>query len=92
MRFHFDQAKSEALRRMPTRGIGFEEAVQVWEAWHIIDLKDDDPEQWRAIGWVGSRLYTVIFEERRDESGLFIHLVTLWRSTREERSLYEEHR
>jgi uncharacterized DUF497 family protein len=91
MRFQFDPAKSEVLRNMPSRGIGFDEAIQVWTAWHFVDLKSDDPEQWRAIGWVGNRLYTVIYEDRRDESGAFIRLGTLWRSTREERSLYEEH-
>lgn len=90
MRFQFDPAKSEVLRNMPTRGIGFEEAIQVWLRWHVIDLRDDDPEQWRVIGWVGNRLYTIIYEDRRDESGAFIQLVTLWRSTREERNHYEE--
>jgi uncharacterized DUF497 family protein len=48
------------------------------------------PEQYRAIGWVGSRLYIVIFEMREDEKGKYFHLVTLWRATREERQLYEE--
>jgi uncharacterized DUF497 family protein len=48
------------------------------------------PEQWRAIGWVKERLYTVIYEERVDQEGEYIHLVTLWKSTREERMLYEK--
>jgi hypothetical protein len=48
-------------------------------------------EQYRAIGWVGQRLYSVIFEIREDAEGEFYHLVTLWRSTREEQQLYEEH-
>jgi hypothetical protein len=45
----------------------------------------------RAVGWVGQRLYSLIFEPREDEEGEFDHLVTLWKSTREERELYEEH-
>jgi hypothetical protein len=49
------------------------------------------PEQYRAIGWVDERLYTLIFEVREDEEGELYHLVTLWRATREERTLYEEH-
>jgi hypothetical protein len=49
------------------------------------------PEQYRAVGWVGQRLYSLIFEPREDEEGEFYHLVTLWKSTREERELYEEH-
>jgi hypothetical protein len=36
------------------------------------------------------RLYSVIFEVREDEEGEFYHLVTLWKATREERTLYEE--
>jgi hypothetical protein len=36
-------------------------------------------------------LYTVIFEVREDEEGEYLHLLTLWKSTREERILYEEH-
>lgn len=48
-----------------------------------------DPEQYRAIGWVGDRLFTVIFEIREDRPGEYWRLVTLWRSTRKERELYE---
>ena len=47
-------------------------------------------EQHRAIGWVGERLYSVIFEIRDDEEGEFYHLVTLWKAPLEERTLYEE--
>jgi hypothetical protein len=36
------------------------------------------------------RLYSVIFEAREDEEGEILHLVTLWRSTKEEIRLYEE--
>jgi hypothetical protein len=43
-----------------------------------------------AVGWVGDRLYSVIFEAREDEEGEILHLVTLWRSTKEEIRLYEE--
>jgi hypothetical protein len=48
------------------------------------------PEQHRAIGWVGQRLYSLIFEVRKDDEGEFYRLVTLWKATREERELYEE--
>jgi hypothetical protein len=33
----------------------------------------------------------VIFEIREDTEGEFYHLVTLWKATREEQILYEEH-
>ncbi len=91
MRFKFDRNKSHKLRRNPARGIGFEEAQRIWESPYYLDQRSDFPEQWRAIGWVGDRLYSVIYEERRDREGDYIHLVTLWKSTKEERKLYETH-
>ena len=88
MRFKFDRAKSRRLRTK--RGIGFEEAQELFYAPHFVDLLAGEPEQWVAIGWVHAKLYTVVFEERTDQDGPFCHLVTLWRSTTQERKLYEE--
>jgi uncharacterized DUF497 family protein len=90
MRFHFDAEKSRKLRANPERGIGFEEALAIFDATHIADRRSDDPDQFRAIGWVGNRLYSVIYEVRHDTEGEFYHLVTLWKSTKEERSAYAE--
>jgi uncharacterized DUF497 family protein len=91
MRFQFDRIKSENLRKNPKRGIGFEDAQEIFEGPHYQDRVCEMPEQYRAVGWVGQRLYSLIFEPREDEEGEFYHLVTLWKSTREERELYEEH-
>ena len=91
MRFHFDKNKSRRLRKNPKRGIGFEEAQELFLSPYYLDQRSDVPEQFRAIGWVGERLYTVIFEMREDKEGEYYHLVTLWRSTREEESLYEDY-
>jgi uncharacterized DUF497 family protein len=55
-----------------------------------LDQRSDCPEQYRAIGWVGDRLFSVIFEVREDHEGEILHLVTLWRATKEEIRLYEE--
>jgi len=49
------------------------------------------PEQYRAIGWVGDKLYALIFEVREDKDGEHYHLVTLWKATKQEHRLYEEH-
>jgi uncharacterized DUF497 family protein len=89
-RFRFDVQKSADLRSNPKRGIGFEEAQRIWESPYYLDRRADTPEQFRAIGWVGDRLYSVIFEVREDPDGEYFHLVTLWRATREEQKLYEE--
>lgn len=89
MRFDFDLRKSKRLRGNPKRGIGFEEAQEIFAQPYYMDQRNDLPEQYRAIGWVGDKLFTVIFEIREDEEGEFFHLVTLWKSTKEERRTYE---
>jgi len=91
VRFHFDATKSERLRANPKRGIGFEEAQEIFSKPYYLDHRSDVPEQYRAIGWVKGKLYTLIFEARSDEEGEYYHLVTLWKATREERQLYESH-
>jgi len=90
MRFKFDKRKSEKLRKNPKRKIGFEEAQEIWEYPYYEDHRAEDPEQYRAIGWVKGKLYSVIFEIREDEEGEYYHLVTLWKSTSQEEKLYEE--
>jgi uncharacterized DUF497 family protein len=91
MRCQFDLRKSRKLRANPKRGIGFEEAQEVFSRPYYLDQRSDVPEQYRAIGWVADHLYTLIFEVREDEEGEYFHFVTLWKSTREERILYEKH-
>ena len=91
MRFHFDERKSGQLRANPKRRIGFEEAQEVFSHPYYLDQRTDWPEQYRAIGWVGEQLYTVIFEVREDEEGEYYHLVTLWKATKQEQQLYGEH-
>ena len=90
MRFSFDPRKSRRLRANPRRGIGFEEARELFSHPYWLDRRSDVPEQFLAVGWVVDRLYSVIFEVRQDEEVEILHLVTLWRSTKEEIRLYEE--
>jgi uncharacterized DUF497 family protein len=90
MRFHFDARKSRRLRANPRRGIGFEEAQEIFTHPYYLDQRSDLPEQYRAVGWARERLYALIFEIREDAEGEYLHLITLWRATREEQKLYEE--
>lgn len=90
MRFSFDPRKSVRLRANPKRGIGFEEIRELFSRPYWLDQRSDVPEQYLAVGWVGERLFSVVFEVREDEEGEVLHLVTLWRSTKEEIRLYEE--
>jgi uncharacterized DUF497 family protein len=91
MRFDFDARKSHRLRANKKRGIGFEEAREIFSHPYYLDQRADVPQQFRAIGWVGETLYSLIFEVREDRDGEFYHLVTLWKATKEEEDLYEEH-
>ena len=91
MRFKFDKRKSKKLKSDPRRGIGFEEVQEIWSHPHYVVCRLDDPEQFRAIGWVKGKLYSVIFEHRADEEGEYYDLVTLWKSTKQEEKLYEEY-
>lgn len=90
MRFHFDPRKSQRLKQNPRRGIGFEEAREIFTHPYYLDQVKEIPEQHRAIGWVGERLFSLIFEAREDDEGEYYHLVTLWKATRSEESLYEQ--
>jgi uncharacterized DUF497 family protein len=90
VRFKFNKSKSEALRRKPKRGISFEEAQEARSHPFYFDQRSDLPEQFRAIGSVKGELCSVIFEVRTDKEGEYHHLVTLWKATREERTVYEE--
>lgn len=90
MRFHFDARKSRRLRKNPKRGIGFEEAQEIFNNPYYLDERLEVPGQFRAIGWAGGRLYALVFEVREDHEGEYCHLVTLWKATKEERELYEK--
>ncbi len=91
MRFRFDARKTKRLTANPKRGIGFEEVQEIFSHPYYLDQRSDVPEQYRAVGWVGGRLYTLILEVREDRKGEYYHLVTLWRATKQERELYEKH-
>ena len=59
--FYLDPRKSRRLRANPRRGIGFEEAQELFSHPYWLDQRSDVPEQFLAIGRVGDRLYSVIF-------------------------------
>ncbi len=84
------QRRASYFGQIRTAALGFEEAPELFEREHITDRRSDDPEQFRAIGWVSGKLYSVIYEVRQDGEGEFYHLVTLWKSTKEERNAYAE--
>jgi uncharacterized DUF497 family protein len=88
MRIEFDLAKSRAVKQK--HGISLAEAQEIFDQAHLIDQKNDDPQQFRAIGWCGAQLCSVVFEIRRDRNGEYYHLVTAWKATKEEEQSYAE--
>ena len=90
MRFKFDKKKSERLRNDPRRKIGFEEAQELFDNIYLEDQHADYPSQYRAIGWVQGKLYTIVYEAREDKDGEYYHLITLWKATKQEMKIYEE--
>jgi uncharacterized DUF497 family protein len=68
VRFKFDKRKSITLRANAKRGIGFEEAQELFRYPYYLDRREDRPKQYRAIGWVSGRLYSTILEIREDEA------------------------
>jgi hypothetical protein len=69
--------------------VSLREAREIFDQTYILDQKNDDPEQFRAIGWCRGRLCSVIFEIRHDTEGEY-HLVTAWKATVEEELSYAE--
>ena len=94
MFFDWDEKKSAKLKRNPKRAFSFEEVSELFSKPYFVNQRNDDSEQYFAVGWVKDVLVTVVFEYRifyLEESEIEgIHLVTYWRSTKEERSLYEK--
>ena len=88
MRFKFDPEKSREVKRK--HGVSLEEAQEVFDQTFVVDRKNDDPEQFRAIGWSRGRLVSVIFEVRSDSEGEYSHLITAWKATSQEQESYAE--
>ncbi len=88
MRFEFDPGKSRAVKQ--EHGVSLSEAQEIFDQAYLVDQKNDDPQQFRAIGWCRGRLCSVVFETRRDDDGEYCHLITAWKSTKEEEQSYAE--
>ena len=88
MRYEFDSVKSRAVKKK--HGVSLEEAQEIFDQTYIVDRKNDDPEQFRAIGWCRGRLCSIIFEIRHDADGEHYHLITAWKSTEQEEDAYAE--
>jgi hypothetical protein len=57
MRLEFDESKSRTVKQK--HGVSLREAQEIFDQAYLVDQKNDDPEQFRAIGWCGGRLCSV---------------------------------
>lgn len=89
MRFDWDDRKSQLLEE--TRGYTLAEVAEILTGYYVERMKQDNPEQFIAIGYYQNKLISVIYELRYDEEGEYIWLVTYWPSTKRERQIYEQY-
>jgi len=87
MRIRWDETKRQEVLRQ--RQIDIARLDELLSLPYIEDQKNDDPEQYRVIGFIQARLVSVIIEYRRDALGKFIWVVTAWESTTTEKQHYE---
>jgi len=90
MRIDWDDNKSEKLKI--DRGLSFEEIREAIEKPHLMETKNDDPEQYIGIGFANGILVSVVYEFREDTEGEFIWLITYWKATKQEAKRYEKFR
>lgn len=88
MRFEFDAEKNRDVKRK--HDVSLEEAQEIFNQVYLVDQKNDDPQQYRAIGWSRGRLCSVVFEIRHDSEGEYYHLITAWKATEQEVQSYAE--
>ena len=88
MRLQFDAAKNREVQKK--HGIRLKDAEEIFDQVYVVDQKNDDPEQFRAIGWSRGQICTVIFEIRHDSYGEYYRLVTAWKATKQEEQTYAE--
>jgi uncharacterized DUF497 family protein len=74
MRFDWDNHKSQFLKQQ--RGFTLEEVATILAGDYVERMKQDEPEQFIAIGYLKNSLLSVIYEVRYDDEGEYIWLIT----------------
>lgn len=87
MRVRWNESKRQ--RVLQQRNIDFALLDELLCLPYIEDKRNDAPEQYRLIGFVGGRLTTFIVEYREDTLGEYIWVVTAWHATTQEQQAYE---
>lgn len=87
MRIRWDEGKRRLI--LKRRKIDLVQLEELLCLPYVEDQRNDDPEQYRIIGFAGGRLVTFIVEYRQDELGELIWVVTAWNATPQEEKAYE---
>jgi uncharacterized DUF497 family protein len=87
MRIRWDEPKRQQV--LEQRNIDFARLDELFSLPYVEDQRNDDPEQYRLIGFVSGRLASCIIEHREDALGDYIWVVTAWHATLQEQRAYE---
>ena len=87
MRIRWDEPKRQEV--LTRRTIDFAQLDELFLLPYVEDQRNDDPEQYRLIGFVAGRLISFIIEYRQDTLGEYIWVVTAWHATPQEQRAYE---
>ncbi len=88
MKIRWDEAKRQLV--LNDRGIDFAQLDELLNWPYVEDQRNDDPEQYRIVGFAGWRLVTFIVEYRQDMLDEYIWVVTAWNSTKQEQKIYDQ--
>jgi uncharacterized protein len=85
MKFEFDEPKSKANKA--NHGIDFVEAQALWEDVDLLEIpaRTEDEQRSLVIGRIGMKLWSAIVTFRGER----IRIISVRRSRKEERDLYE---
>ena len=87
MRIRWHEPKRQQV--LSQRQIDFAWLDELFKLPYIEDQRNDDPEQYRVIGFAGGHLVSFIIEYREDPLGDVIWVVTAWHATPQEEHAYE---
>lgn len=88
MPFRWDESKR--LKVLAERSIDFADLNELLYSPYVEEQSCEIPEQYRVIGFVAERLVTFIIKYRADDLKEYIWIVTAWKSTKQERTIYDQ--
>ena len=86
MQFEWDQAKS--IENEKKHGVSFEEAIVIWDGIHLeisdIAHSEDGKERNATMGWIGDRVFVVIWTVRGEK----IRLISVRKARKNEEKVF----